>query len=137
MEFEGHTLTKAAAVAGGFFVFTGVVTGLLPVGVFDRMVPRAPLDYLFLVLTSLLLGVYLLQRSMLEECGGDGCAYTGGFAGFFAVACPQCNALLLLFFGSSWLATYVDPLRPLVGGVAVTLFLGVIYLRHRRPQSTT
>ncbi len=131
MKFEGHTLVKAAAVAAGFFLFTGVVTGLLPVGLFDRMVPRTPLDYLFLTLTSTLAGVYILQRSTVEDCGGDGCAYGGAAAGFFAVACPQCNAVLVALFGGSWLATYFDPLRPLLGVAAVALLAGILLMRRR------
>ncbi|RQG95815.1 hypothetical protein [Natrarchaeobius chitinivorans] len=123
-------LANGSLVAAGFFLATGVVTGLLPTPLFERMVSRSPLDYAVLSLTSVLAGVYVVQRASLSECSGDRCAYGGGVAGFFAVACPHCNAILVSLFGATWLATYVDPLRPLLGLVAVSLFAGVIYDRH-------
>lgn len=126
---------KSLIVAVGFFTSVGVLTGLIPLGIFDRMVPRDPLDYAFLGLTSLLAGAYVLQRSRLEDCGGDGCAYAGGLGGFLAVACPHCNAVLVFLFGSSWLATYVDPIRPVIGGLAVTTLFGILYVRHRRTRN--
>ncbi|OVE84209.1 hypothetical protein B2G88_07245 [Natronolimnobius baerhuensis] len=122
-------------VAGGFFLFTGVVTGLLPTPVFDRMVPRTALEYGLLATTSLLLGVYVVQRSTLKECSGDACAYGGAAGGFVAVACPHCNAILVAAVGTSWLATYVDPLRPLLGGAAIALISGVLYRRWQREVS--
>ena len=131
MQGNRSALAKGTAVAAGFFLFTGVVTGLVPTSVFERMVPRSPLDYTFLVLTSLLAGVYVVQRERLTECSGDGCAYGGAAAGFLAVACPHCNAILVALFGTSWLATYVDPLRPLVGLLAVGLLAGIVALRAR------
>ena len=96
------------------------------------MVPRSPLDYGFLALTSLLAGAYVYQRSTVTECSDDKCAYGGAASGALAVACPHCNALLVGVFGSSWLAAYVDPLRPLFGVLAVGLFAGVLYARHSR-----
>jgi len=129
VSYTRKTLLRGGAVASGFLLFTGVITGLLPTPLFERMVPRSSLDYLFLVLTAALAGVYVVQRSTLEDCGTDRCAYAGGIGGFLAVACPHCNAILLALFSTSWLATYVDPLRPLFGLAAVALLAGVIYSR--------
>lgn len=114
------------------FVLFGVVTGLVPNPLYARMVPRTPVDYAFLVATSALIGVYVYQRSSLEECDGDACAYAGAAGGFLAVGCPTCNALLLAAFSSSALMTYLDPLRPVFGLLAVALLGGVVYLRHRQ-----
>lgn len=123
-------LLKGAIVAAVFVLLSGVVTGLVPTGLFDRMVPRTALDYAFLAITAVLLGAYVVQRSTLDDCGGDGCAYGGAAGGFFAVACPHCNAVLVALFSGSWLATYVDPLRPLFGLLAVALLGGIIYARR-------
>ncbi|RQH03147.1 hypothetical protein [Natrarchaeobius oligotrophus] len=130
MDRSRPALAKGCLVAAGFFLGTGVVTGLVPTPLFDRMVSRSLLDYAFLSLTSVLAGVYVVQRSSLAECSGDRCAYGGGVAGFFAVACPHCNAILVSLFSATWLATYVDPIRPVVGLVAVALFVGVIASRR-------
>lgn len=118
-------------VAGGFFVGTGIVTGLVPTPFFDRMVSQSALDYAFLLLTSVLAGAYVAQRSTLADCSGDYCAYGGAASGFFAVSCPHCNAVLVALFSSSWLAAYVDPIRPLFGVLATGLLAGILYTRRR------
>ncbi len=132
MDLTRTQLAKGLAVSVGVFLLFGVVSDLVPNPLYVRMVPRTPLDYLFLVLTSILAGIYVIQRSTLEECSGDRCAYAGTVGGFLAVACPTCNAFLLALFSSSALMTYFDPLRPLFGVVAVSLLGGVVYRRHRR-----
>lgn len=130
MHVPRDALVKGILASSAFFLVTGVVTGLVPTPVFERMVPRTPLDYTFLVLTSFLAGVYVVQRATTADCSGDRCAYGGAVGGFLAVACPHCNAILVALFSTSWLATYVDPIRPLFGLAAVVLFVGVIYRRR-------
>ncbi|GAB6879364.1 hypothetical protein JCM17823_16380 [Halorubrum gandharaense] len=132
MQYPRSALLKGGAVAGAFFVIVGVVTGFLPTPIFDRMVPRSGLDFVFLALTSVLAGAYAAQRAVLADQPGDACAYAGGGAGFLAVACPHCNVLLVALFSGSWLATYVDPIRPLFGLLAVALLAGIVYRRHAR-----
>ncbi|WP_440769147.1 hypothetical protein [Natronorubrum sp. DTA28] len=129
MQVTRAALLRGALAAGGFFLFTGVVTGLLQTSLFDRMVPRTALDYGLLSLTAVLVGAYVTQRATLDDCGGDGCAYGGAAGGFVAVACPHCNAVLVALFSASWLAAYVDPIRPLLGLVGVALLAEIIYQR--------
>ena len=130
MDRSRVALLQGALAAVGFVVLTGVVTGLLPTPLFERMVPKTALDYTFLAVTAVLVGAYVTQRSMQPDCDGDACAYGGAAGGFLAVACPHCNAILVALFSSSWLATYVDPVRPLFGLLAVGLLAGVIYRRR-------
>jgi hypothetical protein len=106
VQLNRNAVRNGVLAAGTFFVLAGVVTGPVPTPIFDRMVPRTPLDYTFLLLTTALAG------------------------GFFAVACPHCNAILVALFGSSWLATYVDPIRPLFGIAALGLLGGILYARR-------
>jgi len=123
---------EAAGVGVGALVLFGVVTGLIPNALYVRMVPRTPLDYLFLVLTAGFLGAYTLQRT--ADGRDDGTAAAASTAiGFLAFGCPICNALLLALFSSSALMTYLDPLRPLLGSVSVVLFAGLLYARSRSP----
>lgn len=123
-------LLRGGAVGFGATVLFGVLTGLIPNPVFARMVPRRPLDYLFLVTTAGLLGVYVAQRGRRD--GDDGIAAVGTIGGLLAFGCPVCNALLLALASSSAIMTYFDPLRPLFGAVAVGLLGGLVYRRHTR-----
>ena len=129
-------LAKGAAVSLGSFVLFGVVTGLIPNPIYVRMVPSRPIDYLFLFLTAGLLGVYVAQRPPAEERSDDRLATLGTVGGFLAFGCPICNAFLLALFSSSALMTYFDPLRPLLGAVAVVLLGGLVYVRYTRACET-
>ncbi|MDS0301069.1 hypothetical protein NDI76_20225 [Halogeometricum sp. S1BR25-6] len=121
---------KAAVASVGSFVLFGVVTGLVPNPIYVRMVPRTVLDYLFLTLTAAFIGFYVLQRTSIQR-DDEKTATAGTVLGFLAFGCPTCNVLLLSLFGSSALLTYFDPLRPLLGGVSVVLFVALLYVRSR------
>jgi uncharacterized membrane protein YgdD (TMEM256/DUF423 family) len=122
-------------VGVGSFALFGLVTGLIPNPLYTRMVPRTGLDYLFLALTAGFLGAYAFQRTPGGR-GDDTTATAGTVLGFLAFGCPVCNAFLLALFGSSALMTYFDPVRPLLGGVGVALFAGLLYARSRRTCET-
>ena len=143
-------MTWGVAAGLGVFALFGLVTGLIPNPLYVRMVPRTPVDYLFLTLTAVLAGVYTAQRiatdtvdAQLEEAtdtdaasSEDRWAIGGLVGGFLAVGCPICNAFLLALFSSSALMTYFDPLRPLLGAVSVAILAGLIVVRNRRACST-
>jgi len=124
--------------AAGVFALFGIVTGLIENPLYVRMVPRTPVDYLFLVATALLTGVYVAQRLATERIGSgdatgeDRWAIGGLVGGFLAVGCPICNAFLLALASSSALMTYFDPLRPVLGLASVAMLGGLIYVRNRR-----
>jgi predicted transporter len=124
-------LAKASAVGVGSFVVFGTVTGLIPNSLYVRMVPRTPLDYLFLALTAGFLGLYTFQRTP-RAGSDDGTATASAILGVLAFGCPVCNAALLALFGSSALLTYFDPLRPVLGVTSAVLFGGLLYVRSRR-----
>ncbi len=129
--------TKGVATSVGVFVFFGTVTGLVPNPLYVRMVPRTGVDYVFLVLTSVLAGVYVTRRASSGSCDTDGgnadrWAFGGLAGGYLAVACPVCNLVLVSAFGSSALLTYFDPYRPVVGAVSVVA-LGIgVYVQDRK-----
>lgn len=107
LNIEGYNLGKGALAGFIFFLVTGVVTGLISTPIYQRMVPITVLDYLFLFTTSFLAAVYFGK----EKCGviDNRFAALGGATGFFAFACPICNAVLLAFFSSSAIMAYIDP----------------------------
>lgn len=137
---DRRAVAWGAVTAFGVFLLFGFVTGLLQNPLYVRMVPRTPVDYVFLALTALLAGVYVAQRhaTSAPDDGDDGTAREGQLAagglvgGFLAVGCPICNVFLLALFSSSALMTYFDPLRPALGVVSVAVLAGLIYVRRRR-----
>ncbi|MFC6837807.1 hypothetical protein [Halomarina ordinaria] len=132
MDISKRQVGKATIVAVGAFIVFGVVTALIPNPFYIRKVPRTPLDYLFLSLTSGLLGVYVAQRSNSVDQNDSRFAVLGSAGGFLAFGCPICNAFLLALFSSSALMTYLDPLRPVLGVVSVVLLGGLVYVRYSR-----
>ncbi|QLD89635.1 hypothetical protein HWV07_11595 [Natronomonas salina] len=132
------------AIGMGVFLLFGLVTGLIPNPLYVRMVPRTPIDYVLLVSTALLAGVYVAQRNATTTSDdetaattGEGRLAIGGLAGgFLAVGCPICNAFLLALFSSSALMTYFDPIRPVLGVVSVAILAGLIYILSRRSCPT-
>ncbi len=122
-DLEGYSLRKGFLAGTVFFIVTGLVTGLIPNSLYVRMVPITLLDYFFLSTTSVLAAFYFGK----EECSvyDDRFAFLGGIMGFLAFGCSICNAVLLAFFSSSAIMTYIDPLRPFLG-VLSTLALGLL-----------
>ncbi|SEP05751.1 hypothetical protein SAMN04487948_11259 [Halogranum amylolyticum] len=129
-------MLEGAGVAVGLFVLFGVVTGLIPNPVYVRMVPRTPLDYLYLTTTSVFAGAFVAQRPVTVGSGDDRFAAGGVVGGFLAFGCPICNVVLLTLFGSSALMTYLEPYRPLLGAVTTVFLAGLLYYRHRRTCET-
>lgn len=110
---ELYNLRKSAFYGILFFAVTGVVTGLIPNPLYVRMVPIRWWDYLFLFTTSFLAAGFFGKEECSVEEGR--LAKIGGVTGFFAFSCPICNAALLMFFSSSAIMTYFDPIRPFLG----------------------
>jgi len=111
---------KAALYATGLFLFLGIPTALLsnPIIPYLRMIPATPLDYAFLLTTSLLGGVYLALPQK-KECRQDKKALGGGLLGFLAFSCPTCSMLLVFLLGFDFMFNVVNPLRPILGVLSI------------------
>ena len=123
---EKGTAVRAAAYSAGVFLIFGIPTALIsnPVIPYIRMMPATPLDYAFLIVTSLLAGIYLAIPQ--RNCPMDGTAGGGALLGVLSFACPTCNHLLVLILGYSLLFEVFDPLRPVFGFVSVVFLLYAI-----------
>lgn len=117
----------AIAIAGAAVI--AVPTRLIPNGLFARMTPTRPLDYVFLVVSSLLLGLTLAARPGVR--GGERRAIVGGVGTYLAVGCPICNKLVVALLGTSGALTYFAPLQPILGAGAVALLAFALRSRLR------
>ena len=115
-------------VAAGSFAALGTVSALWDNPLFVRMTPAGSLEVVLLLLLSLGLGAYVAVR---RQCAPDKIAGAGGVLGFLGIACPVCNQILLLLFGSELLLTYFEPVRIYVAAGWV-LLIGWALIREWR-----
>ena len=112
------------------FLIFGIPTALIKTPFFARMIKATALDYFFLISTSILIGIYAGLYFYNKNKKGKICTYTGAFAGLFAVSCPICNTLLVALFSASAVMLYFEPLRPILGWLAIILLSLGVYQIH-------
>ncbi len=112
------------------FIIFGIVSVLIPNKFFARMSSISSLDYIFLILTSILLGLYLSLRQYQKKNASKTCTITaasGGTGGFLSFGCAVCNKLLILIFGLAGVLTYIEPYQPIIGFIGVGLLSYATY----------
>ncbi len=112
-----RAMRAVAAALAGFLAF-GTVTALWPNPLFARMTPVQGFEIWMLVLQSALIGLYVAGRR--PHCSVRR-AGIGSVVAFLGIACPTCNKILLLLFGSGLLLEYFEPVRIYVAGAGVIL----------------
>lgn len=113
-----------------FFVVFGVLTVLIPNKFFARMTSVTMLDYIFLIFTSLLLGIYVSFYHYQKKHGSKKCevaATSGGVFGFLGFGCSVCNKLLILLLGVAGVLMYVESYRALIGSTGIALLGYAVY----------
>lgn len=116
---ESMSYPIAIAVAAASFVALGTVMALWDNPLFFRMTPAGPLEISLLAIQSVLLGLFFSIRR--AKCAGNQ-AGVGSIFAVLGLACPVCNKLLLIVFGSELLLGYFEPIRIYVAalGLAIT-----------------
>lgn len=109
---------RAVAAALLSFVLVGTVTALWPNPLFARMTPVQGFEIGMLLVQSALIGLYVAVRR--PRCSVRRAGFGSAIA-FLGIACPTCNKLLLLLFGSNLLLEYFEPMRPYVAAAGVIL----------------
>lgn len=117
-------LSIAAAIA--VFIPLGTVAALWENPLFMRMTPTSGFEISLLIAQAGLAGLYLGTR---QPACAVRTASVGGVLGFLGVACPVCNKLFVLAFGSAFLLEYFEPLRLYVGLAGTALLLYALYVK--------
>jgi hypothetical protein len=122
---------QSAAWTVGCFLLIGTITALWANPFFVRMTPVIGYEMPALAVQSALLGVFVSIRRPYCSVKTTG---IGTVAGFFGVACPICNKLLVFLFGTAPLLTYFEPVRWLfsAAGILITALAIVWELRLKR-----
>lgn len=104
-------------------VAIAIPTRLIPNEWFRRMTPTRPQDYLFLVVSSALLGVVMALRAVAPR-RVEATALGAGLSTLFAVGCPVCNKLVVALLGTGGALSIFAPLQPVIaiGAIAVLVF---------------
>lgn len=100
------------------FAAVGTVTALWPNPLFARMTPVRGFEVWLLLAQSLLIGLYVAVRRPHCPVRKAG---IGSVVAFLGIACPTCNKILLLLFGSGLLLEYFEPVRVYVAAAGVIL----------------
>lgn len=122
---------RAIAAALLSFAAIGTVTALWPNPLFARMTPVQGFEVWLLLVQSVLIGLYVAVRRPHCRVRKAG---IGSVVAFLGIACPTCNKILLLLFGSGLLLEYFEPARIYVaaaGVILTALALGAEYRAAR------
>lgn len=109
---------RALAAAFLSFAAIGTVTALWPNPLFARMTPVQGFEIWLLLVQSVLIGLYVAVRRPHCPVRKAG---LGSIVAFLGIACPTCNKILLLLFGSGLLLEYFEPVRIYVAAAGVIL----------------
>lgn len=110
-----------------------IPTRLVPNELFRRMTPTRPLDYVFLVIASALIGLVLAVSRRSPDLVGGGRVLTGGLGTVLAVGCPVCNKLVVPALGVGGAVSVFAPLQPVLGAASIAI-LGVALKRRLEPR---
>ena len=123
------------AAAVGSFLVLGTLTAVWSNPVFARMTPTQGFEVWLLAIQSVLVGVYIAIRR--PRCPVRGAGF-GSLLGFLGIACPTCNKILLIVFGSDLLLTYFEPYRlPLAAAGAAVTGVAVVWEWRQRSRTAT
>ena len=126
---------RAAAFAAVATLVIAIPTRLIPNDFFRRMTPTRPLDYVFWVVGSVLIGLALALRSRAPS-SADAKVAAGGAGTILAVGCPVCNKVVVAVLGVSGALEIFAPLQPLLGVASVVALVAVLRSRLRALQAT-
>lgn len=113
-----NRIPRAAAAALLSFALVGTITALWPNPLFARSTPAQGFEIWLLLAQSGLLGLYVAVRR--PHCPVRKAGW-GSVVVFLGIACPTCNKILLLLFGSGLLLEYFEPVRLYVAAAGVLL----------------
>lgn len=120
-------------VAAAAFAVAGTVTALWPNPLFVRMTPAGATEVALLALGAVLMGMFTAVRRPFCSSRAAG---TGGLMNFLGIACPVCNKLLVLVFGTPLLMGYYEPVRLYVAAAGIVLLAAAVTreIVHRRGE---
>lgn len=119
----------ALAAGGGSAVLMGIPTVMFDNPWFRRMTPTRPQDYVFWILSAVLLGLIAGTFAGTPAGVGERPALAGGLLSTLAIGCPICNKVVVLLIGVSGALTFFGPAQFFIGIASVALLGWTLLLR--------
>jgi hypothetical protein len=133
MKKKYKQITIGIILAVGVFFLFGIPTALIPTSLFTRMMAVELLDYILLISTSILIGIYAAITIKIKTSNKVHYSAAGStLPAFLGFSCPICNALLVAIFGATTLIYYFEPIRHIVGVIGVAALSLIIYTKLLR-----
>lgn len=122
-----------AAVLAGLLVLLAIggSTAIFENDFFGRMTPVRPQDYVFWIVSAVLVGLLAGTFVVSRAAEHAGKAVAGGFFADIAVGCPVCNKIVVAAIGSSGALTFFGPLQLFIGIGSIGLLAVALILRAR------
>lgn len=122
-----YSIIIGSVIAFAVFLVFGIVTVLIKNKFFIRMTAVYWHDYVFLILTAVLSGIYTglwYYNKHTKISSSNKCNYTaagGIIGGLFSFGCAICNKLLVFLLGLSEVIAYFMPFQPILGVISIAV----------------
>ena len=121
-------IVRAVLISILSFLIFGTITSMWHNPFFIRKIEVNILDYIVIIPYVILLGIYFsikvpackIQKSKI-----------GSVLGFIGFACPTCNAMFVLMFGTGPILAYFEPIRFYVGVLGILIMLWAVYNKFK------
>lgn len=113
LKFIVYTLAFSALA----ILILGIPTAVIRNHFYFRMTPAFWFDYVFLVFNGALIGLYFAityTSTQPEACKVEKKSIFASLLALFGIACPICNQILLLIFSTTFLLSFLEPIRPYI-----------------------
>lgn len=115
--------------AGASAAVMGIPTAMFDNPWFGRMTPARPRDYVFWVVSAVLIGLITATFAGGSPAAGERRVLAGGFLSYLAICCPICNKVVVLLLGVSGALTVFGPAQLVIGIASVALLGWTLVLR--------
>jgi len=119
-------IIRATLISLVAFAIFGTVTAMWENPIFIRKIEVNVWDYVLIVPYVILLGIYFAIKVPVCKKAKTRFGLVFGFLGF---ACPTCNALFIMMFGSGPILMYFEPIRFYIGVIGIAIMIWALFTK--------
>lgn len=119
-------ILKSLWLAVIIFAVLWTITALWNTPFFSRMTPNTNIDFIVLVLESIIIGFYIWTK-VNTKCNYSKKMTAWGIFGFLWFWCLVCNKILLMIFWATFLLQYIEPVRYYIWFIGIWVMWYFLY----------